>query len=114
MEGIVGEADDGCSDEDSYGSLSDYDDEDSSALIELLPRVAVQAMQPVKGPGSVAPNDSSINDHSFEVLPDDAGNAQQPDVARLEAVPEGRDGQDEESYYTEQEQESYEPPLSYD
>ena len=45
-EGDAGEFDD-----DSYGS--DYGDEDSSALIELNPRVAVQALAPVKGTGSV-------------------------------------------------------------
>lgn len=56
------EDDDGFED-DSYGDLSDYDDEeDSSALIEILPRAFAQNLTSAKGPPSINDN-ISVGSH---------------------------------------------------
>ena len=109
-------------DEDSYGSF-DSGDEESSDLIEILPRVAVQNL---KG------NGGSVNDNiSIGSLPNppyeidfDGGVAQDPNqpenanhgfVVEVEnSHPHGAQNNEDESYYSVEEQESYEPPMSYD
>lgn len=92
-------------DEDSYGSLSDYDDEDSSALLEIIPQIAVQNTALIKGPSSFN-NDNPDNDLIELIYTGNNNNgAAQPDANALaHSIPENPNGQpEEESYYSAEE-----------
>ena len=52
---------------DETSSFSDYGDESSSVLIELIPRVPIQSIAPIKGPGSAGGEPIPAIDLSFEI-----------------------------------------------